>query len=94
VVVIDDGAAAALVRGNSLLPKGVISVDGSFERGDAVVVRVRDGREVARGLSAYPSVDAQAIVGHNSDEIESILGYQNGDELIHRDDLVVTGSAA
>jgi glutamate 5-kinase len=94
VVVIDDGAAAALVRGNSLLPKGVISVDGSFERGDAVVVRVRDGREVARGLAAYPSVDAQAIVGHNSDEIESILGYQNGDELIHRDDLVVTGSAA
>jgi len=94
VVTIDDGAAAALRRGNSLLPKGVLAVEGSFERGDAVVIRSRDGRELARGLAAYASTDAQAIVGHKSDEIESILGYHNGDEMIHRDDMVVAGSAA
>jgi glutamate 5-kinase len=93
VVVIDDGAAAALVRGTSLLPTGIVAVDGAFERGDAVIVRARDGRELARGLAAYPSADAQAIVGHRSDDIETILGYRNGDEMIHRDDLVITGSA-
>jgi glutamate 5-kinase len=94
VLVVDDGAANALARGTSLLPTGVVSVDGNFERGDAVIVRSSDGRELARGLSAYSSVDAQIIAGHKSNEIESILGYRGGDEIIHRDDLVLTGQSA
>jgi len=89
VLVVDDGAAAALRRGTSLLPAGVIAVEGSFERGDAVIVRSRTGSELARGLSAYSSVDARAIAGHKSGEIEAILGYRGRDEMIHRDDLVV-----
>jgi len=94
VLVVDDGAAAALARGRSLLPTGVVGVDGSFERGDAVIVQGRDGRELARGLAAYSSVDAQAIAGHNSREIEAILGYSGPDEMIHRDDLVVSVQAS
>ncbi len=89
-LIVDDGAVAALRRGTSLLPAGVIDVDGEFERGDAVVVRSGDGREIARGLSAYSSADARAIAGHKSGEIEAILGYRGRDEMIHRDDLVVT----
>jgi glutamate 5-kinase len=87
---VDDGAAAALRRGTSLLPAGVVAVEGSFERGDAVAVKSRDGRELARGLSAYSSADARAIAGHKSGEIEAVLGYRGRDEMIHRDDLVVT----
>jgi len=89
-LVVDGGAVAALRRGTSLLPAGVIEVEGKFERGDAVVVKTREGREVARGLSAYSSADARAIAGHKSGEIEPILGYRGRDEMIHRDDLVVT----
>ncbi len=89
-LVVDDGAAAALKRGTSLLPAGVSSVEGSFERGDAVVVRSKDSKELARGLSAYSSEDARAIAGHKSGEIEAILGYRGRDEMIHRDDLVLT----
>ncbi|HUC67979.1 MAG TPA: glutamate 5-kinase [Stellaceae bacterium] len=88
-LVVDDGAAAALKRGTSLLPAGVVAVEGSFERGDAVIVRNGGGREVARGLSAYSSADARAIAGHKSGEIEAILGYRGRHEMIHRDDLVV-----
>jgi len=87
---VDDGAAAALRRGTSLLPAGVMGVEGSFERGDAVIVRSSNGQELARGLCAYSSADARAIAGHKSGEIEAILGYRGRDEMIHRDDLVVT----
>jgi glutamate 5-kinase len=73
-----------------LLPAGVSHVEGSFERGDAVSVRGPDGKELARGLSAYSSEDARAIAGHKSGEIETILGYRGRDEMIHRDDLVLT----
>jgi glutamate 5-kinase len=90
-LIVDDGAVSALARGTSLLPAGVVAVEGTFEQGDAVVVRGGDGRELARGLSAYSSVDAQAIAGHRSGEIEAILGYRGRDEMIHRDDLVVDG---
>jgi glutamate 5-kinase len=90
VLIVDGGAAAALKRGTSLLPAGITAIDGSFERGDAVVVRNGDGREIARGLSAYSAADARAIAGHKSGEIEAILGYRGRDEMIHRDDLVVT----
>ena len=84
-LVVDDGAAAALARGTSLLPAGVVAVEGDFERGDPVLVSRRDGREVGRGLSAYSSADARAIAGHKSREIEAILGYRGRDEVIHRE---------
>jgi glutamate 5-kinase len=89
-LVVDDGAARALRGGKSLLPAGVVAVEGSFERGDCVVVRTRAGSEAGRGLSAYGSADIQLIAGHKSGEIEAILGYRGRDEIIHRDDLVVT----
>jgi len=89
-LIVDAGAAAALRRGTSLLPAGITRIDGDFERGDAVAVKTADGREIARGISAYASADARAIAGHKSGEIEAILGYRGRDEMIHRDDLVVT----
>jgi glutamate 5-kinase len=87
---VDDGAARALRRGGSLLPAGIVAVEGGFERGDCVIVRDRTGREIGRGLSAYAGGDIALIAGHKSDEIEAILGYRGRDEIIHRDDLVVT----
>ena len=90
-IVVDAGAARALRLGKSLLPAGVVSVNGRFQRGDAVVVRDAEGRELARGLSAYSDEDASRIAGRKSREIETILGYRGRDELVHRDDLVITG---
>ncbi|MEI6558313.1 MAG: glutamate 5-kinase [Rhodospirillaceae bacterium] len=89
VLVVDDGAVSALGRGKSLLPAGVMAVEGVFSRGDPIAVRDRQGREVARGLSAYASDDAQRIAGRRTGEIEAILGYRGRDEMIHRDDLVL-----
>lgn len=87
---VDEGAAKALRAGKSLLPAGVTRVDGKFERGDAVLVRDAAGVELARGLSAYSSDDARRARGRRSQELEAILGYRGRDELIHRDDLVLT----
>lgn len=89
VLVVDDGAARALVQGRSLLPAGVVAVDGDFERGDPVVVRDRQGREIARGLCAYAAEDARRILGRHSREIPDILGFEGREEMIHRDDLVL-----
>ncbi len=89
-VVIDAGAARALRNGKSLLPAGVMSVRGRFERGDALIVRDENGRELARGLSAYSNDDAERLRGRKSAEIEALLGFRGRDELIHRDDLVLT----
>ncbi len=89
-VTLDAGARQALAMGRSLLPAGVTAVEGRFERGDAVVVRAPDGSEVGRGLIAYSAADARRIIGHKSREIEAILGYRGREELIHRDDLVLT----
>jgi glutamate 5-kinase len=91
-LVIDDGAVRALADGKSLLPAGIRQVDGRFERGDAVLVRDRQGREIARGLAAYSANDAERIAGKRSIEIEAILGYRGRDEMIHRDDLALTGA--
>lgn len=88
-LVVDAGAERALRQGRSLLPAGVAAVQGSFRRGDAVVVQAPDGRELGRGLSAYSSDDARLIAGHKSREIEGLLGYRGRDEMIHRDDLVL-----
>jgi glutamate 5-kinase len=89
-LIVDDGAAGALQRGTSLLPAGVVAIEGNFERGDAVIIRTRSGTEAGRGLSAYSSADIRRIAGHKSSEIAEILGYRGRDEIIHRDDLVVT----
>jgi len=89
-VTVDDGAAKALRGNRSLLPAGIVAVDGRFKRGDAILVRDGAGREIARGLSAYAAEDAARIKGRKSAEIEAILGYRGRDELIHRDDLVLT----
>jgi glutamate 5-kinase len=77
-------------RPEESLPAGII--DSSSRRGDALVVRDTDGVELARGLSAYSSDDAERIRGRKSGDIESILGFRGRDEMIHRDDLVVTGA--
>jgi glutamate 5-kinase len=93
-LIIDAGAVKALNEGKSLLPAGVRQIDGRFERGDAVIVRDRDGREVARGLAAYSATDAERIAGKRSLEIEAILGYRGRDEIIHRDDLALTAQVS
>jgi glutamate 5-kinase len=89
-VIIDSGAERALAAGKSLLPAGVKSVSGQFERGDAVLVKSEDGRELARGLIAYNSEDAKRLTGRRTVDIEAILGYRGRDEMIHRDDLALT----
>jgi glutamate 5-kinase len=86
---VDQGAAKALASGKSLLPAGVTRVEGSFERGDAVVIRNGEGVEIGRGLTAYDHEEANAIIGRKSGEIEEILGYFGRAELIHRDDMVL-----
>jgi glutamate 5-kinase len=88
---IDAGAAAALRQGKSLLPAGVVEVEGRFQRGDAVIVRDAEGAELARGLIAYSADDAQRIKGQHSKKIETLLGYAGRHEMIHRDDLAFTG---
>ncbi len=93
VLSVDAGAAAALARGKSLLPAGVVSVSGRFDRGDAVRVLGPGGAELARGLCAYSSEDARRILGHRTGELEGLLGYRGRDEMIHRDDLVLLGDA-
>ncbi len=86
---VDAGAAEALRRGGSLLPAGVLHVQGSFTQGDLVEVVDASGRILAHGLAAYDADDARRIAGHHSSETAGILGWQGRDELIHRDDLVM-----
>jgi len=86
---IDAGAVAALRRGTSLLPAGVIRVDGHFARGDAVIIRGPDGAEIGRGLVAYDAEDAEKIRGRPSGDILTILGISGRTEIVHRDDLVI-----
>lgn len=93
-LVIDSGAQKALLDGNSLLPAGIVKVDGRFERGDAVRIVCQDGSEVARGLVAYDSEDAAQIAGRKSADIEMILGYAGRNAMVHRDDMALTGVGA
>jgi glutamate 5-kinase len=92
VVEIDAGAERALFSGKSLLPAGVKRVEGAFERGDAVVIRGPDGREIGRGLVAYAREDAARIIGKRTSEIAAILGYAGRAALVHRDDMVLSRS--
>jgi glutamate 5-kinase len=88
-ITINEGASAALRRGGSLLPVGVTRIGGGFERGDTVRVIDETGRELARGITSYSSTDLARLQGRHSEEIESLLGYDYGDEVIHRNDLVL-----
>lgn len=88
---LDAGAARVLTQqGRSLLPVGVKSVSGEFTRGDMVICLDPEGREIARGLVNYNSDEAARIIGRSSDQIEPLLGYMDNEELIHRDNLVLT----
>jgi glutamate 5-kinase len=89
-VIIDGGAQRALVdQGGSLLPIGVTAVEGAFGRGDTIGVYTAKGREIARGLARYHADDVRRIRGHHSRRIQSILGYEYGDAVIHRNDLIL-----
>ena len=88
-LVLDEGAVRALQNGRSLLPVGVSEVRGEFERGAAVACCDSGGNELARGLVNYSASESRRILRRTSSDIESILGYVNDDELIHRDNLIL-----
>ena len=89
-LLLDDGARGAIIDGGkSRLPSGIRAIDGEFDRGDAVRLCTLDGREFAKGVTNYSSNELQRIMGCKTKEIETILGYKYGDEVIHRDNLVV-----
>jgi glutamate 5-kinase len=89
-VIVDDGAKAAIVsKGRSLLPSGILDVEGEFEFGDLVRCCDQSGHEFARGLVNYPRRDVLLIKGLHTSKIEGMLGQKYCDEVIHRDNLVV-----
>lgn len=90
VVVIDDGAeSAVLIQHKSLLPAGIVSVEGRFSRGEVIKIHTRNGKEIALGMPRYNSDALELIKGKKSTEIESILGYEYGSVAVHRDDMIV-----
>lgn len=76
-------------RGGSLLPAGVVRVEGTFEAGDLLRVLATDGTELARGLTNYSSDALRRMAGRRTSELEAVLGYKGYDEVIHRDNMVV-----
>ena len=89
-IVVDAGAEKALrTRGRSLLPAGIIALVGAFERGESVEVRGTEGTKLAAGMTNYDSHELARIRGLRSDRIAETLGYAYGDEVIHRDNLVL-----
>ncbi|HVC02010.1 MAG TPA: glutamate 5-kinase [Steroidobacteraceae bacterium] len=91
-IVIDEGAVRALQGGKSLLPAGMVRVNGRFDRGDTVSIIGPNGLEVARGICTYSVDAATRIAGRRSADIERVLGFRGRDEIIHRDDLVLLRS--
>ena len=90
-VLLDEGAQKAVTeRGKSLLPSGIRQLDGTFERGDAVRLCDLNGSEFAKGVTNYNSAELIRIIGKNTKEIVQILGYQYGDEVVHRDNMVIS----
>jgi len=90
---IDAGAARALGAGKSLLPGGIVAVEGEFARGDIVEVVRPDGAAIARGLVQYNAGEVRRLAGKQSREIEVLLGFSYGDNVVHRDDLAVLEEA-
>ena len=91
---VDAGALGALRKGRSLLPAGVVAVDGEFERGDLIAIHNQAGAVIGHGLSAYSAGDANIICGHKSREIETLLGYRGRDEIVHADNLVMVDTSS
>ncbi|NLA74587.1 MAG: glutamate 5-kinase [Deltaproteobacteria bacterium] len=90
-IIIDDGAVKALIKnGKSLLPSGVIGLSGKFNRGDSVQIVDRNGNEIAAGMVDYSYSELEKIKGLNSQKIEDMLGFKHNDEIIHRDNLLIT----
>jgi len=90
-VTVDAGAVAKLVgEGKSLLPIGMVAVEGDFARGDVIAVRDAGGSEIARGLSNYASAEARLLCRKPSSQFEQLLGYAAEPEMVHRDNLVLT----
>ena len=87
-VIIDSGAAKALNNGKSLLPAGVKKINGTFEKGDHILVKDQNNIECARGLTSFSSIEIEKIKGSHSSKIKNILGYSSREEIIHKDDLV------
>ncbi len=88
-IVIDDGARRAIGQGKSLLPAGVVRVDGSFSRGDVVAILDKKGEALAKGLVCYDSAEVQIIAGHQTHKIKDLLGYNRRNVLVHRDDMII-----
>lgn len=88
-VIIDEGAAEALLKKKSLLPAGIKAVEGSFERGDTIFIKNLHKKELGRGITSYSSEDAERILGRKSNEIEKILGFKGRGVIVHKDDLVL-----
>ena len=87
-IFIDDGASKALGNGKSLLPAGIIKVEGEFLKGDNILIVDDNGKALARGLTSFTSLEIDKIKGLKSDQIENVLGYSSKSEIIHRDDMV------
>jgi len=87
-VVIDNGAVKAISNGKSLLPAGVKKINGTFEKGDHILVKDQNDVECARGLTSFSSIEIEKIKGSHSSKIKNILGYSSREEIIHKDDLV------
>ncbi len=89
-IIIDEGASVAIIEGGkSLLPSGILGVEGKFATGDMVVIKTKDKKEIAKGLVSYTSDEISKIKGSKSIQIEELLGYRGYDEVIHRDNLVI-----
>ncbi len=87
-IYIDNGAHKALENGKSLLPAGIVKVEGKFSKGDNILILNNKGKSLARGLTSFSSIEIDKIKGLKSDRIESVLGYFSKSEIIHRDDMV------
>ena len=87
-IIIDEGAIKAINNGKSLLPAGVIKINGNFEKGDHILVKDQKDIEHARGLTSFSSIEVKKIKGSHSSEIKNILGYSSREEIVHKDDLV------
>ena len=87
-IIIDNGATKAINNGKSLLPAGVKRINGSFEKGDHILIKDQNNIERGRGLASFSSVEIEKIKGLHSSKIKNILGYSSRDEIVHKDDLV------
>ncbi len=88
-LIVDDGAAKALLKGSSLLAAGITECQGSFNKGDTLWIKTTDGSELAKGITSYDAADIKMILGLKSEEVMTVLGVDVPDPVIHRDDMVL-----